>query len=77
MERRPFISVDPQVIHGAARTQGTRIRVSIVPDNLAAGETPATIAAEYPSLTLQQISPALAYAAGLATERFVPTVVQR
>ena len=74
MDWRPYVSVDPQLMHGTACMHGTRIPVSVVLDNLAAGETAATILAEYPSLTLQHISAALAYAAELARERIVPTV---
>ena len=73
MEWKPYVSVDPLVMHGTACLRGTRIPVSVVLDNLAAGETVATILAEYPSLTQQHISAALAYAAELARERVIST----
>lgn len=43
MDWKPYITTDPQVMHGAVCFQGTRIPVSVVLDNLAAGETPERI----------------------------------
>ena len=60
------ISVDPTVCHGQAVIRGTRIPVSVVLDNLAAGLTPQEIVAEYPTLTPHGIRAALAYGAALA-----------
>lgn len=65
------ISVDPAVCHGRACIKGTRVMVSVVLDNLAAGETAAQIAAGY-RVTLEDIQAALAYGAELAKERVVP-----
>jgi uncharacterized protein (DUF433 family) len=65
------ISVDPTVCHGKACIKGSRVLVSVVLDNLAAGETPEQIATDY-RLTLQDVQAAIAYAAELAKERFVP-----
>jgi uncharacterized protein (DUF433 family) len=45
--------------------------VSVVLDNLGAGETPAQIAAAY-RLASEEIQAALLYAAELAKERFFP-----
>jgi uncharacterized protein (DUF433 family) len=45
--------------------------VSVVLDNLAAGETSEQIAAAY-RLTVEDVHAAIAYAAELAKERFVP-----
>lgn len=67
------ISVDPQVCHGKACIRGTRILVSVVLDNLAAGITQAEIARSYPSLQPADIAAAMAYAAELARERVVVT----
>jgi uncharacterized protein (DUF433 family) len=64
------ISVDPTVCHGKACIKGSRVLVSVVLDNLAAGETPEQVAADY-RLTLQDVQAAIAYAAELAKERFV------
>ncbi len=65
------ISVDPKVCHGKACIKGTRIMVSVILDNLAAGASPGEIIKSYPSLTLRDIQAAIAYAAELARERVV------
>ncbi len=54
---------------------GTRVPVYVILDNLAGGETPERILAEYPSLKPQHIQAAIAYAAALAHERVVPVPV--
>lgn len=59
-------------MHGAMCFRGTRIPVSVVLDNLAAGETRERILDEYPSLTSEHIAAAIGYAADLARERIVP-----
>ena len=66
------ISVDPQVCHGKACIKGTRVMVSVVLDNLAAGLSKQEIVASYPSLVPEDIDASIAYAAELARERFVP-----
>jgi len=45
--------------------------VSVVLDNLAAGLTPDEIVDSYPSLTVEALQAAIAYAAELARERVV------
>lgn len=72
MDWKLFISADPEIMHGAVCFRGTRVPVSVVLDNLAAGETAATILDEYPSLRAEHIPAALGYAADLARERIVP-----
>jgi uncharacterized protein (DUF433 family) len=67
------ISVDPNICHGQACISGTRIMVSVVLDNLAAGISPADIVRSYPSLKSDDISAAISYAAELARERIVIT----
>ncbi len=52
----PGISVDPQVAHGTPCVEGTRIPVSVVLDNLAAGISEHEILKSYPSLTPQGIA---------------------
>lgn len=71
MDWKPFVTADPQVMHGAACIRGTRVPVSVVLDNLAAGESAQTILAEYPSLKPEHILAAIAYAADLARDRIV------
>ena len=72
MDWKPYISTDPQIMHGTACFRGTRVPVSVVLDNLAAGESAERILANYPSLKPEHIPAALAYAADLARERIVP-----
>ncbi|MDX2177883.1 MAG: DUF433 domain-containing protein [Candidatus Sumerlaeia bacterium] len=62
------ISFDPAVCHGKACIKGTRVMVSVVLANLAAGLTPDEIGSAYPPLTGEDIRAALAYAAELAGE---------
>jgi uncharacterized protein (DUF433 family) len=71
MDWRERISVDPLICHGKACIKGTRIMVSVVLDNLAAGVSPEEILRSYPSLSPQDIQAAIAYAAELARERVV------
>jgi uncharacterized protein (DUF433 family) len=69
MDWREHITVDPMVCHGQACIRGTRIPVSVVLDNLAAGQTANEIATSYPSVSQEAIQAAMAYAAELARER--------
>lgn len=68
---RDVIAVDPAICHGKACIKGTRVMVSVVLDNLAAGLTPEEIAASYPSVNVESVRAAIAYAADLARERIV------
>ncbi len=52
--------------------KGTRVIVSVVLDNLAAGVSEEEILKSYPSLKAEDIRAAMAYAAELARERIVP-----
>lgn len=75
MDWRDRIAVDPHVCHGKACVSsqgGTRVMVSVILDNLAAGVAHEQILKSYPSLTSEDIHAAVAYAAELARERFVP-----
>lgn len=72
MDWKPHINADAQIMHDAVCLRGTRIPVSVVLDNLAAGEIPASILEEYPTLGPEHIPAAIAYAAELARERIVP-----
>ena len=66
------ISVDPHVCHGRACIKGSRIMVSVILDNLAAGISQEEILKSYPTLASEDIQAAIAYAAELAKERIVP-----
>ncbi len=72
MKWHDYITVDPNVCHGKACIKGTRIMVSVVLDNLAAGLTPNEIFKSYPSLNPEAVHAAIAYAAELARERIIP-----
>ena len=71
MNWQNYITVDPNVCHGKACLKGTRIMVSVVLDNLAAGLTVDEIIQSYPSLTREAIQAAISYAAELTRERVV------
>ena len=62
---------DPTVCHGKACIRGTRVMVSVVLDNLAAGLSVVDIVKEYPSLKAEDVQAAIAYGAELARERIV------
>ncbi len=66
-----YISVDPAICHGRACVKGTRVMVSVILDNLAAGMSQAEIIESYPTLTEEAIQAAIAYAAEITRERFV------
>lgn len=72
MNWRDYIITDPAVCHGRACIKGTRIMVSVILDNLAAGLTVEEILHSYPTLTREAIAAAIAYAAELASERVIP-----
>lgn len=71
MRWQDHIAVDPQICHGKACIRGTRIMVSVVLANLAAGVEREDILRQYPSLTTEALQAALAYAAELAQERVI------
>ena len=71
MRWQEHITVDPNVCHGKACIRGTRVMVSVVLDNLAAGQSVDDILKSYPSLSEAGVQAAIAYAAELARERVV------
>jgi uncharacterized protein (DUF433 family) len=71
MEWREYITVEPTICHGRACITGTRVMVSVILDNLAAGLTPDEIIGSYPSVTLEGVRASIAYAAELARERVI------
>ena len=71
MNWQNYITVDPNVCHGKACLKDTRIMVSVILDNLAAGLTVDEIIQSYPSLTREAIQAAISYAAELTRERVV------
>lgn len=75
MNWRDRIQVDPMICHGKPCIKGTRVMVSVILDNLAAGESAEAILRSYPSLQSIDIPAALSYAAELARERIVTVPV--
>ena len=71
MDWRRQITVDPNVCHGQACVAGTRILVSVVLDNLAAGIPESEILKSYPRLTPESIQACIAYAADLTREEVI------
>jgi uncharacterized protein (DUF433 family) len=65
------IHIDPLICHGQACINGTRVPVSVVLDNLAAGLAPQQIIDNYPSLTADDVHAAIRYAAELAREQVI------
>lgn len=72
MKWQDRVSVDPNICHGKACIKGTRVMVSAILDNLAAGIDSDDIMRSYPSLRREDIQAAIGYAAELARERVVP-----
>jgi uncharacterized protein (DUF433 family) len=71
MDWRSRIASDPSIAHGKVCIRGTRIPVSVVLDNLAAGVTAEEIIESYPSLTIDDVRASVAYGAELARERVI------
>jgi uncharacterized protein (DUF433 family) len=65
------IGVDPEVCHGKACIKGTRVMVSVVLDNLAAGESIESILNGYPSLTQDDIQAAIDYSSESAENQVI------
>lgn len=65
--------MDPAVCHGKACIKGTRVMVSVVLDNLAAGESWEEVMRGY-HLQREDIEATVAYAAELARETVIPFV---
>lgn len=71
MDWQDRISVSPDVYHGKACIRGTRVMVSVILDNLAAGETVEDIMAGY-HVDRDDVLAAVRYAAELARETVIP-----
>lgn len=72
MRWQDHIVATPDTLHGWPRFRGTRIPVTVVLDNLAAGATPEELFENYPTLPKDAIPAALAYAADLSRDTIVP-----
>jgi uncharacterized protein (DUF433 family) len=71
MKWQERIASDPSICHGKVCIKGTRIMVSVVLDNLAAGISNAEILKSYPSLSELDLKAAISYAAELARKRII------
>jgi len=71
MNWHEYVTVDPSICHGKACIRGTRVLVSAILDNVAAGESRESILESYPTITAEAIDAAIAYAADLARERVI------
>ena len=69
MNWQEHITVDPEVCHGRACIAGTRVLVTAVLDNLAAGLTVEEVIKSYPSLSRESVQAALCYETEMARER--------
>jgi uncharacterized protein (DUF433 family) len=67
-----YIIATPDTLHGWPRFRGTRIPVSVVLDNLAAGLNAEDLHAEFPTLPPEAVQATLVYVAELARDRVVP-----
>ncbi len=65
------IAVNPEICHGKACIRGTRVMVSVILDNIAAGESPEEIMRGY-HLKREDVQAAIQYAAELARETVIP-----
>jgi uncharacterized protein (DUF433 family) len=65
------IAADPNVCFGKPCVRGTRIWVSLILDNLAAGVSEADLLESYPQLAPADIRAAIAYGAAVTREHVV------
>ena len=70
MNWKDRISHEPEICHGKPCIKGTRVMLSVILDNLAAGESVEEIQRGY-SIEMADIQAALLYAAELAKDRVI------
>jgi len=66
------VTVDPAQMGGVPCLRGTRVTVSMVLGQLAAGSTIDDVLVDYPYLEREDVVAALEYAAAIVNEREVP-----
>jgi uncharacterized protein (DUF433 family) len=71
------VIVDPKVCRGRPHIRGTGIHIAIILDALFEGLTPEQVIDHYPSLELDDIRAAVAYATKLAEENGGVVVVNK
>ncbi|MBI4872707.1 MAG: DUF433 domain-containing protein [Candidatus Riflebacteria bacterium] len=62
------VVVNPAICGGRPCVRGTRIYIAIILASLAEGASPEELLKQYPSLVMEDVRAALAYAADLAQE---------
>ena len=67
----PRVEIDPSVMMGKPVIRGTRVTVEQILRECARGATAAEIASEYPRLTAEDVSAALAFAADYLAHEIV------
>jgi uncharacterized protein (DUF433 family) len=67
-----LVSIDPAVCHGQPCIKGTRVLVTVVLDALAAGLSAEEIVRHYPTVTVDGVRGAVAYAAWVAKQEVRP-----
>ena len=70
MSWKDRISHEPEICHGKPCIKGTRVMLSVILDNLAAGESVEEIQRGY-SIEMADIQAVLLYAAELAKDRVI------
>lgn len=71
------ISIDPNVCFGKPCVRGTRLWVSLILDQLAAGMSVEEILEEYPQLTREDVLACMAYGTEMSREHFVDIPLDR
>ncbi len=71
MNWREYILVDPSICHGKACVKGSRILVTAILDNLAAGISTEELMVSYPGLSQEAVQAVIAYAAELAHDKTI------
>lgn len=66
------ITVDPAQMGGVPCVRGSRVTVSMVPSQLAAGRTTDELLDDYPYLQREDVTAVLQYAAAIVNRREVP-----
>ena len=67
MKKRPYVTLDPNVLRGVPCHTGTHIPLATTFDSLAAGVSVKTLLMAHPMLRVEAIQAAFAYAAELAS----------
>jgi uncharacterized protein (DUF433 family) len=68
---KEFITIDPDLHHGASCITGTRVPVATIVGSLADGMSPDEVIASFPQLDEASVQAALAYAAEVMRQEFL------